>query len=94
MTETDEEPESQQKRLTDLDHENELVAMVNRLYALRTVIHEAFDDDTIRAASAFRLLEDVYDRMEGCTLAFADERKLREAERAEMAAKMAEARGR
>jgi hypothetical protein len=81
-TKGEEKPESQQKRLTDLDHENELGNMVDRLYGLTAALHDSFDDGpnmTPCASGTFRLLADVCDKMKVCADAFAAERQLREA---------------
>jgi hypothetical protein len=92
-------PDGEKERLTDLDHTDELGDMVDRLYGVTAALHDSFDDGpnvTPCAAGAFRLLDDVCDKMKACADAFEAERLLHmpPEQRAEMAAKIAEAGGR
>jgi hypothetical protein len=79
-TKREEEPESQQKRLTDLGHSAELGRMVERLWGLKTAI-EGLLEAGIPADSiingVYRLLEDVCDKMQACADAFYVDRQLR-----------------
>jgi hypothetical protein len=83
-TKREEEPESQQKRLTDSDHNEELWRMVDRLQGLETAIEglnlEAGLPADFILNGVYQLIEDVCDKMRACADAFCADRQPRMAE--------------
>jgi hypothetical protein len=74
------EPDGEKERLTDLAHSDELGDMVDRLYGVTAAIDAVFNDGPdmpLCATGAFRLLEDVCDKMQACAAAFEAEWLLR-----------------
>jgi hypothetical protein len=81
MSDTETEPESQQERLTDLEHSKELNRMVARLWGLNTAIR-GLDLDTscpsdFLVSGVYRIADDVCESMEDCAAAFNEEWRLR-----------------
>jgi hypothetical protein len=73
-TKREEEPESQEERLTDLDHSAELGRMVDRLRGLQTAIEGLNLESGLPADfilnGVYQLIEDVCNKMQDCADAF------------------------
>jgi hypothetical protein len=85
MSYAEAEDESQQERLTDLEHLDELNRMVNRLWGLNAAIAGLNSDDDFDASGVWQLADDICDQMEACAEAFKAETLLRKARRVSIA---------
>jgi hypothetical protein len=83
-TKAEKEPESEQERLTDLEHGDELSRMVARLSGLQTALYgldlENSEPSKSTVDGFFQLVDDVCENMKACAEAFSAERELRMAE--------------
>jgi hypothetical protein len=75
-TKLKEEPESQQERLTDREHSEELSRMVARMWGLNTAIRGLDLDNSCPAdflvSGIYRLVDDVCESMEACAESFSE----------------------